>query len=65
VLVTGEWDRGLEGFATCTTDQSGQCSITAQVDADEDRVVFEIASLSHPILVQNESNNSEIDIRID
>jgi hypothetical protein len=58
--VTGSWSNGTTGTAECTTDGSGQCSVTkANLKTDVGSVVFTVTEVAHGTHSYNPLDNHD------
>ena len=60
--VNGTWSGGLTGTGTCTTDGSGQCSLTISgIRKRDGSVTFTVAGAVHASLTYNAADNHDPD----
>ena len=60
--VTGSWSSGANGSASCTTDGSGQCSVTKNnVKQDSATVTFTVTDIAHAANTYNSVDNHDPD----
>jgi hypothetical protein len=62
VFVDGGWSNGANGSGNCTTDSSGQCTVTKnRIKSNESSVTYTINSLSASGYTYNAAANSDPD----
>ncbi|TDI87126.1 MAG: DUF11 domain-containing protein [Chloroflexi bacterium] len=58
--VSGSWSNGASGTATCTTDSSGQCSVTSKrISNSEGSVTFTVNTVTHATLTYRPADNDD------
>lgn len=61
-LVSGSWSGGFAGAAACTTNGSGQCSVsTGNIPKKKGSVTFTVTGVSHASLTYQLSDNHDPD----
>jgi hypothetical protein len=60
--VSGNWSNGASGSASCTTNSSGQCTVTkSDIPKKQSSVTFSVTNVSHSTLSYNAAANSDLD----
>ncbi|MDP8904391.1 MAG: S8 family serine peptidase [Chloroflexota bacterium] len=59
--VTGSWSGGASGEGSCTTDASGQCSVTATAHKNSSSATFTVTSISHSSYTYDATQNDSSD----
>ena len=64
--VTGSWSSGAKGSASCTTNSSGQCSVTKNnVKQNAASVTFTLTDITHAENTYNASLNHDPELDSD
>jgi hypothetical protein len=61
-VVTGSWSEGANGSSSCTTNASGQCTVSKpEIRKNQSSVNFTVTNVSHSTLNYNSAANSDPD----
>ena len=60
-VVSGVWSNGANGSGTCTTDASGQCSISRNVRNTSNSATFTVSNVTKGGFAYNPADNHDPD----
>ena len=59
--VSGSWSTGFGGTTSCTTDASGQCSVSRPYIWTGNSITFSVSDVTHTSLTYNSAENNDPD----